>query len=387
MQPGTTGLRYIQPQYTDIPCTIKIGIAVPLACRIRTSKTFSAPVSEVQAYMAHLRGIRWGRQVDHNTSRLSFIGDEGTELVKGPTVASAPLGFLSGLLVGAFPDAGQILQRYRSLGGKSVGNQVLADLMVGLALETGFTPRQPCQKLPATTPRTPGAFRGFLLQCRALAAVPITQRGQCLTAPALIIARMGNVSASKIHTERIGACTVGWQRALDLDVQEERAILALDQRGTRRGLAFEPSLLIHAHDGVKPCTAMEQRQAKRPVPFPKAEDACVIVHRGRFKDRVHFCRDFERRTDPRNGAYRQVRRQAKAFTNRFVAGVLHLDLVGGVLLPRHVRNEGTRIGKRHKCGVQFDTLLFSWRQFASNRAYSFHEGILSHAFITCNLHG
>ena len=29
MQPGTTGLRYIQAQYMDVPCAIEIGVAMP----------------------------------------------------------------------------------------------------------------------------------------------------------------------------------------------------------------------------------------------------------------------------------------------------------------------------------------------------------------------
>ena len=199
MQPGTTGLRYIQAQYTDIPCAIEGGVAMPTTGHMRTGKAFASAFPEMQADVAHLRRVRWGNEMHHDTSTLSLIGDEGAELIEGPTVAVAPLRLLSGLLVGAFPDARQIFQGDAAPGVRGIRHQVCADLVVGLASKAGFTPRQPCQKLPASTPGTSGAFRGFLLKCRTLAAIPITQGGQRLSAPVLIIAGVGNSGASQVR--------------------------------------------------------------------------------------------------------------------------------------------------------------------------------------------
>ena len=110
MQPGTTGLRYIQAHYTDIPCTIEIGVAMPTACRLRTGKALASALPKMQASVAHLRRVRWGNEMHHDTRPLCLIGDEGPQLVEGPTIAPASLGLLPGFLVGALPDARQIFQ-------------------------------------------------------------------------------------------------------------------------------------------------------------------------------------------------------------------------------------------------------------------------------------
>ena len=227
MQPGTTGLRYIQAQYTDIPCAIEIRVAMPPACRIRTGKAFASALPEMQADMAHLRRVRWGNEMHHNTSTLRLIGDEGAQLIEGPTVTAAPFGLLPGLVVGALPDAGQIFQGDAAPRDHGIVGQVLADLVVGLTLKAGFTPRQPCQKLPASAPRTSGAFRGFLLECRTQAAKAITQRGQCLAAPVLIVAGVDNIGASQVHAKDISALSGRWRRAFHLHMQEERPICRL----------------------------------------------------------------------------------------------------------------------------------------------------------------
>ena len=200
MQPGTTSLRYIQAQYTDIPCAIEIRVAMPPAYRMRTGKAFASALPKMQADVAHLRRVR-GNEMHHDTGILSLIGDEGSQLGEGPTVATSPLGLLPGLLVGALSDAGQVFQGDSSLRVQGIANQFLADLVVRLALKARFTPRQPCQKLPASAPRTSGAFRGFPLEGRTLAARPITHGGHRLAAPALIIARVGNSGASEVHAK------------------------------------------------------------------------------------------------------------------------------------------------------------------------------------------
>ena len=205
MQPGTTSLRYIQAQYTDVPCPIEVRITMPAACRMCTGKAFASALPKMQADVAHLRRVCWGNEMDHETGIVGLIGDEGSQLGEGPTVAPSPLGLLPKFLVGALPDAGQVFQGDRASRVQGSANQFLTDLVVRLALKARFTPRQPCQKLPASAPRTSGAFRGFLLEGRTLAARAITQGGQRLSAPVLIIARVGNIGASQVHAKDISS--------------------------------------------------------------------------------------------------------------------------------------------------------------------------------------
>src|SRR6266699_5304243 len=104
-------------------------------------------------------------------------------------------------------------------------------------------------------------------------------------------------------------------------MQEARAITSLHQRRTGGCLALQPSLLVVAQGGLKPCSTVQERQAKRPVPLTKAEDALIVVHRGWLKRRVGFALDLQGSTDTCNSPYGQVRRQAKAAPHISVAGI------------------------------------------------------------------
>ena len=101
----------------------------------------------------------------HDTGSLRLIRDKSAQLKERPTVVASSLSLLPGLLVGPLPNACQIFQGDSTCRVEGRGNEVLANLMVGLTLKAGFTPRQPCQKLTSTSPCTSGAFRGFPLKC------------------------------------------------------------------------------------------------------------------------------------------------------------------------------------------------------------------------------
>ena len=107
---------------------------------IRTGKAFASALPQAKAGVAHLRRVRGGNEMHRDTGSLSLIGDEGAQLGESPTVATAPLGLLPGLLVGALSDAGQVFQGDGSLRVQGIANQVLADLVVGLALKRASRP-------------------------------------------------------------------------------------------------------------------------------------------------------------------------------------------------------------------------------------------------------
>jgi len=170
-------------------------------------------------------------------------------------------------------------------------------------------------------------------------------------------------------------------------VQEERAIPSLDQGCTARKTAFEPAFLIVAQRRRKPCSTMQQCQAAGPVPLAKAEDALVVVHRCGLECRVHLGRNLERRTDARNGPNGQIGRQAKAPADVVVAGMLERHFVTRMERACQLSDKVAGIREGHKRSVQLSALLIGRRKFTGNRAYRFHEDILSHAYITCNPHG
>ena len=216
------------------------------------------------------------------------------------------------------------------------------------------------------------------MECRTLAAIPITQRGQRLAAPVLIVAGVGNIGAAQVHAKDISGLSRCGRRTFELDMQEVGAIAALDQRGTRGHVAFQSALLVVAKRGFEPCTLVQERQAERPIPFPETEDTLVVVNRRGLKGRMGSGFHLQRGTDTGNGAYRQIGRQAELCPDIRVAGVLHLHLVRGVLPPCHVRNEVAGVGKGDKRRVNLSALLWGGRQFTGKCAYGLHRGKLYH---------
>jgi hypothetical protein len=83
-------------------------------------------------------------------------------------------------------------------------------------------------------------------------------------------------------------------------MQEERAIMPLDQRGTCRCLVLESCLLVVAQRGHKTLTVLEQGQAEGPIPLTKAEDALIIGNRRGLKRGVGFALDLQGGADAGN---------------------------------------------------------------------------------------
>ncbi len=382
MQPGTTSPRYIQAQCSDVQRTIEISIATPATYGIGTGKTFAVSLAHVQTGVAHLRGVGRRHKMQHNTGILRLVRHKRPQLVKRPTVAVAALTLAPGLLIGALTNTRQVFQSDGSLRLQRGRNQILADLMVGLALKTSFPPRQPCQKLPTSTSSASRAFRGFFLERSPQPAIAIAYRCQVLSTPVLIIAGVGNIGTSQINPQHIRGLSGYGRRAFGLNMQKERAIAALDQRGTGGHLSFEPSLLPLPQHGLKTFSTVQERQAKRPVPLSKAENALIVVNRRGLKRRMGFALDLQRRTHASDSPDGEIGGQAKLCTHVLITDMLERDLVGRVLTPCDVRNEVARSRKGTQRSIKFNTLLWGWRKLTGYRAYGVHVGY----FITYGHH-
>src|SRR5438105_3890809 len=128
----------------------------------------------MQTAMAHLRGIcRWDK-MQHNARPLRLVRHKLAELGEGPIVTAAPFGFATGGGVGTLSYPSEVFESQCRLPGLGGVHKGLGNAVVGVALEPLFTPRQPCHKLTATTPRTSGALRGFALECCSQASKVVT---------------------------------------------------------------------------------------------------------------------------------------------------------------------------------------------------------------------
>jgi len=323
------------------------------------------------AQMASLRRVGWINKHDRHPSSLGLVRDKLPQLEERPTVVVVALRLAD---LRTLPDTLQVFQRNLSLGCPGCLHDLLTDGVVDRPHVACLSAREPFQK--------PLRFlRAFALERTPdfgiVRTEPLNLRG--FVGAGIGIDR--DTPSAKIDAQRAGWCVGRRNGAFELDMQEERAITTLDERGTGRCLALEPPLLVVAKHGLKPCACVQERQAQGPVPFPEAENALIVVHRGGLKRRVDFALDLQSGTDMRNGANDQVGRQAKAASDLRIAGMLHLDLVTRMDLAHHIGNEVAGVCKGDKRGVEFGALLWGWRKFAGYRSYAVHRG----HYITVNV--
>lgn len=334
-------------------------------------------MTQMVAPMTDFRGVSRIDKHQRDTSRLSLVGDKLPQLVKRPTGVAVALRLAH---LRPLPNARQVFQGNLALRRMSFLDKLFADPVVDRSHVALLSPRQPFQK--------PLRFlRAFGLKRTPDFGIAGTHAVDLGGFVELLVGIDCDTASPEINTQRACGCQRDRSGSFELHMQEECPITAFDEHRTRRRLSLEASFLEVTQGGLKTCTATQKRQTESPIPFPEAEDACIVVHRGRRKGRMHLGRDFERRTDASYGTDSKIRRQTKPRAYLSVASLLHFDLIRCVFFPRHISNKSTRIGKSHKRRIQLKALLVSWREFAGNRAYCLHEGILSHVYVTCNTSG
>ena len=320
--------------------------------------------------------------VGHNrqhedTLTCGLVGYEGAHLEECPSFEPTALSLASRCPV---PNPCKMLAGDGRPCVFGLGDQSVTNSVVLIRPHVGF-PQTDFPQLPL------GTFGAGTLAGSTHARIALTACFHAITTECLAVIRGGEVLDAQIDANNASRLLGVWSAVHQNDVQEETSVPSFDQRSTARDTAFESTLLVVAQRRLKSRSAVEQRQAKGPVPLPKAEDTLIVVNRRGLKSRVCLGRDLERRTDTRNSPNGQVGRQAKALADVVVAGMLNLHFVTRMDRTRDVSHKVAGIGEGHKRSVQFGALLIGRHKFTGNRAYRFHKDILSHAFITYNHHG
>ena len=126
-------------------------------------KCLVRPQTNVQTLFAGLTGIlrRYGNHL--NPCFDSLVLQEESKLVKCPRIGASTLRLVSGLSVGSFTDASQVLNRNKGILRLGLVDDSSADIVVEPRLKFLFFPRQPFQQLATSTPTASCAFRGFFL--------------------------------------------------------------------------------------------------------------------------------------------------------------------------------------------------------------------------------
>jgi len=136
-----------------------------------TSVRFTFCWVNVQAVMAGLRGIARVNQNQLYAKLHRLVGQELSQLIERPTIATSTLCFRPWHRVSSFSDSSQILQSNSLVGQLGALHQTVADDVIYMTLKALLLARQPFQQFSTTTSRTACASRSFLLDIRSQSAV------------------------------------------------------------------------------------------------------------------------------------------------------------------------------------------------------------------------
>ena len=151
---ATKRVRASKPTYNgskigNIKRTIEISVTMPAT--VATLKSLIASGADMVADVASLAGV--GRVNCHQQGAViqALVVQKHPQLEERPTIRAAAFGFVSGLLIGAFPDTRQILNCNNGIVLKGRQNNYFADVMVQPLLKAPLTSRQPLQNLSRPT--------------------------------------------------------------------------------------------------------------------------------------------------------------------------------------------------------------------------------------------
>ncbi len=202
---GTSRAIYRRPQCRNILGAIQISIPFPQA--MLTPKVFTVSVGlpwfrvDVQALMANLAGMARINQNQLHSEFDCLVCQKQPQLIERPAIRSTSLSPRAWQLIGAFPDAGQILQRDSLAASFGALHNPVADSMVHPTLKPPFTSTQPLQKFSAPPPRTPCAFgRPLLYRCPHFAEF-ISNSSDLFARERIPVTRHSNICAPQINSQ------------------------------------------------------------------------------------------------------------------------------------------------------------------------------------------
>ena len=173
--------------------------------------------------MTGFRGIGRIDQYQQHPGILGFVGDKLPELIEGPTVLGVALRLAA---FRALPDARQVFHRNLPLAGACRLDDPPADDVVNRAHMPLLTARQPFQE-------SFGSRCAFGLKRTADFGIVGAETLDLRRFIGHAIGIHRHAASAQINAQSFWRRLRGWSGAVQLHMQEERAIPTLDQRGTR----------------------------------------------------------------------------------------------------------------------------------------------------------
>ena len=266
----------MQPKKCNVLGTIKISITRPVAGK--TVEMFPVSDTELTTYMAGFGCIGRINQDQGDTSLLSLVCQEFSELIESPPIDSSSLS-LPGFLVDIISDTRKVFQSYLCRYLLRPCYNCFTDFMVNLSLIAALLSRKSLLEFPTSSPRTPCTFGSFLLENSAHGLIMFLDFLDSLAAKHLTFGSYSDIRNTKIHSKNLVGLDLRRSNALGLDIDVIlRSFFA--ERSTCRFEASEPVSLVVSENKLDSLPGSEEGKADRFIPLPEGKDPSVIVNAG-----------------------------------------------------------------------------------------------------------
>ena len=335
-QRRTSGQHDSLPQERDVQRSVIIGVAPPRAGGIGTREPLPRAVADVEATVAHLRGESRVDQDKGYAHRLTLVGQERPELMKGPTVGPSPLRLIPGLSVRALPDAGQIFAGDSLFGRDGLPHDVLAHDMVGVCLEAMFPPRYPFLDSTYPAARATSALRSLALETAARGCVAVTHRRHVRAAKRHIIACMSDISSSQVYSKDASGIHGRRVSIVGADQQAPAALAVADQVRFRELHGILEHLPLMPADAQLNLEPTIKRRDAGAVMLHAVQARRIETHSGILPERVDALSvGLIRRRHHSDSPNRVLRHQPVVAPHGLVRQTLQAHLVKLLSIPRH----------------------------------------------------
>jgi hypothetical protein len=185
---------------------------------VATLKPLVASQPDMVADVASLAGVGRIDRHQFNTVFQALVAQKHPQLEECPTVRTSPLRLVSGLLVGTFSNACQVLNRNNCVVLKCRQDNKFADVVVQPSLITPLTSRQPLQNLSRSSASRPCALRCFCLERCSYLSEFVSHVLNRLTVPFVALAGYCNITPPKVNTDYLFRLNRFWCFVFELNV-------------------------------------------------------------------------------------------------------------------------------------------------------------------------
>ena len=326
---------------------VRVGF-VSAGITVEISTTSSANTLALVARLgrvSRVNGHHW------HTREGGLIANELFQLVESPRMKPAALFFAARRL----PNTGKVFQHNGLPVFFCFLYDVLADLVVSVSLVASLFAAKRAQETAAVAPRRRARpFCCLRLKRPAHPATLLAVGIQLLSSVVRAVRQSGNVAYAAVHSQRVGRLMFVGELSFNLDVDVVVATL-FAKHGTCRLVPRKFFTLPVSNIQIKALSALQKRQADRPVFFSKREDALVVVSRRGTENAVSRFGGSQARGNAPKSTNSQVGREIEAFSHVMIAKLLKLVLRAFLMLSTYIRDVVAGVGKRLQ--RSFDVLL------------------------------